>query len=106
MSAKKKLLGLANSLIAPTGVQLYRKGVDMESVLRQIAGWDHGINSVIDMGAAKGDWSRMALKLFPNARFVGVDPLDERKPFLDKLKAENPRFDYVQASRARTTGAR
>lgn len=97
MSAKKKLLGLANSLIAPTGVQLYRKGVDMESVLRQVAGWNHGINSVLDLGAAKGDWSRMALKLFPNARFVGVDPLEERKPYLDRLKAENPRFDYVQA---------
>ncbi len=104
MSVRKKLLGLANSLIAPSGVQLYRKGVDMESVLRQVAGWNHGINSVIDLGAAKGDWSRMALKLFPNAQVVGVDPLDERKPFLDKLKASDPRFDYISAVAGKDDG--
>ncbi len=97
MSAKKTLLRMANSLISPSGVQLYRSGTDMESVLRQIARWDHGINSVIDLGAAKGNWSRMALKLFPEALVVGVDPLEERRPFLDKLKKAHDRFDYLMS---------
>lgn len=104
MSAKKKLLRLANGLISPVGVQLYRSGTDMESVLRQIAARDHGINSVLDLGAAKGDWSRMALGLFPNAKIVGVDPLEERAPYLEKLKAKHDRYDYVSAVAGKDDG--
>ena len=71
MSVKKKILQAANRLLAPTGAQLYRAGVDMEYALGWLARRDHGIASILDMGAAKGDWSRMALGLFPDARIVG-----------------------------------
>ncbi|MEO0462640.1 MAG: FkbM family methyltransferase [Pseudomonadota bacterium] len=87
----------ANRLIAPTGAQLYRAGVDMEYALGWLAARDHGIASILDLGAAQGNWSRMALDLFPKARVLGVDPLEERVPFLEKLKAENERFDFVSA---------
>jgi FkbM family methyltransferase len=102
MSARKQILQAVNRLIAPTGAQLYRAGIDMEYAL----GWlarrnrrhgDDGIAGILDLGAAQGNWSRMALDLFPEARVIGVDPLEERRPFLDRLRAENPRFDYVLA---------
>lgn len=92
---KKKLLRVANALLGPTGLQLYRKGTDMESVLRLIAARDQSIATVIDLGVARGHWSELALPLFPHARFIGVDPLREREPYLRALKARNPRFDYV-----------
>lgn len=104
MSMRKSLLRLGNSLLSPAGVQLYRKGIDMESVLRRVAGWDHGINGVLDLGAAKGDWSRMALHLFPNTKVVGVDPLVEREPYLARLKAADPRYDYVLAVAGKDDG--
>ncbi len=102
MSTKKNILRVANRLIAPTGAQLYRAGIDMEYALGWLAqknkkARDHGIASILDLGAAQGNWSRMALDLFPGTRIVGVDPLEERVPYLEKLKAENSRFDYVSA---------
>ncbi|MEM7665443.1 MAG: FkbM family methyltransferase [Pseudomonadota bacterium] len=101
MSAKKKILRAANKLIAPTGAQLYRAGIDMESALGWLAqrnnARDHDIASILDLGAAKGDWSRLALDLFPKAHIVGVDPLKEREPYLERLKSESDRFDYVLA---------
>ena len=104
MTARKRLLKLANGLLTPTGVQLYRRGIDMESSLRRIARSNHGINSVIDLGAAKGDWSRMALALFPQARVVGVDPLKERESYLARLKATEQRYDYVLAVAGKDDG--
>ncbi|KPP95480.1 FkbM family methyltransferase [Erythrobacter sp. HL-111] len=97
MSARKQILQAVNRLIAPTGAQLYRAGVDMEYALGWLAARDHGIAGILDLGAAQGNWSRMALDLFPGARVIGVDPLEERRPALDRLRAENPRFDYVLA---------
>lgn len=97
MSARKQILRTVNRLIAPTGAQLYRSGVDMEYALGWLAARDHGIADILDLGAAQGNWSRMALGLFPNARVVGVDPLEERRPHLERLKREEPRFDYVLA---------
>jgi len=97
MSAKKQVLRAVNRLLAPTGAQLYRAGIDMEYALSWLARRDHEITSILDLGAARGDWSRMALDLFPTAQIVGVDPLTERIPYLDALKSENRRFDYVSA---------
>ena len=97
MSARKQLLRQVNKVIAPTGAQLYRAGADMDYALDWLARRDHQIASILDLGAAQGDWSRMALDLFPKARVVGVDPLKERVPALEKLRAENPRFDFVSA---------
>ncbi len=102
---KKKLLGVANALLSPVGVQLYRKGIDMESVLKQMSGWNHGISSILDLGAARGHWSQMALNLFPGTKIVAVDPLKEREPFLSRLKDKySDRYDYVLAVAGRDDG--
>ncbi|NCP19523.1 MAG: FkbM family methyltransferase [Erythrobacter sp.] len=97
MSAKKDFLRLANRLVAPAGVQFYRKGLDMESALRWLAKRDHGISGIIDLGAAKGDWSRAALRLFPEAKVIGVEPLEERRSYLEALKKNHARYDYEMA---------
>lgn len=97
MSAAKQILRRVNRVIAPTGAQLYRAGVDMDYALDWLARRDHQIASIFDLGAAQGDWSRMALNRFPRARIMGVDPLAERVADLERLKQENPRFDYVCA---------
>lgn len=101
---KRQLLKLANTMLAPVGVQLYRRGIDMESVLKLIAARPHGINSIIDLGAARGHWSEMALALFPEAQVVGVDPLKEREPYLQRLKDSHSRYDYVLAVAGKDDG--
>ena len=67
----------------------------MESVIRRLAPRAAGIGTVIDIGASTGRWSAMAMPYFPNTRFIGVDPLREREPDLQRLKLRNPNFDYV-----------
>lgn len=89
------LLRIANTLLRPIGVQLYHEGSDMESVIRRLAPRVGPIGTVIDIGASTGRWSAMAMRYFRSSRFIGVDPLKEREPDLQRLKAAQPNFDYV-----------
>jgi FkbM family methyltransferase len=105
MNVKRRMVDLANDLLKPTGLALGRAGADMRSVMRTIAATPHGITSILDLGAARGHWSAMALDLFPQARIVGVDPLSEREPYLAALKTRHPhRYDYVLAVAGETDG--
>lgn len=95
---KRALVNIANTALRPLGVQIYKEGLDMESALRLISQQDGArIGTVIDIGASTGRWSAMAMEYFPGARFIGVDPLKEREPDLQRLKTRKPRFDYVLA---------
>jgi FkbM family methyltransferase len=92
---KRELLKLANGVLKPFGVQIYKQGFDMDSLLAWTALRAQQVRTVIDIGASTGRWSRAAMPLFPAARFIGIDPLLEREPALQRLKAADSRFDYV-----------
>ncbi|MEO6079197.1 MAG: FkbM family methyltransferase [Steroidobacteraceae bacterium] len=92
---KRELLKFANSALRPFGIQIYKHGFDMDSVLAWTAQRAQRVRTVIDIGASTGRWSRAALPLFPDARFIGIDPLIEREPALKRLKGAEDRFDYV-----------
>lgn len=51
--------------------------------------------TVIDLGAARGDWSRLANTVWPSATYYLFEPLVERKPELDQVTAEHPNFKTV-----------
>jgi FkbM family methyltransferase len=92
---KRAMLKAVNSILKPAGVQLYKQGFDMDSVLAWTAARARPVHTVIDIGASTGRWSRAAFPLFPEARFIGIDPLVERESALMRLKSSNARFDYV-----------
>jgi FkbM family methyltransferase len=46
--------------------------------------------TVIDIGAYVGNWSRMAARLFPSARFFLIDGNPEHEKFLQKAQLEIP----------------
>lgn len=92
---KRQLLGIANTAIRPLGVQLYKSGMDMDSVMRSLSPRAAEVRTVIDIGASDGRWSRRAMKFFPQARFIAVEPLREREARLKALRDSNPRFDYA-----------
>lgn len=94
---KLALLGIANAALRPLGVQIYHEGMDMESVLKLVASSAGKIGTVIDIGASTGRWSDMAMNYFPQTRFIGVDPLQERIADLQRLKSRKPKFDFIQA---------
>lgn len=92
---KRQLLGIANAAFRPLGVQLYKSGMDMDSVMRSMAPRAARVRTVIDIGASDGRWSRRAMKFFPQAKFIGVEPLREREARLKALRDSDPRFDYA-----------
>ena len=92
---KREVLNVINSILSPLGIQIYKKGVDMESVIKQLAPNTTDIRTVIDIGASNGRWSKMVMKYVPSAKFVAIDPLVEREAQLKKLKTSKPNFDYI-----------
>jgi FkbM family methyltransferase len=68
----------------------------------------HGLRpaTVIDVGAALGEWSREAVAVFPEARFVLVEPVAEFSPALIATTAMIPRAILVQSAAADEPGVR
>lgn len=64
------------------------------------------INSVIDVGASDGRWSRMAEKFWPRARFHLIEAFEHWRPKLAALAARNSRYSYsLAAAGARDGGS-
>jgi FkbM family methyltransferase len=60
--------------------------------------------TVIDVGAAWGEFSVQCRTVFPEARYLLLEPLDEFRPQLAALAAAEPRLEYVQAAAAEAPG--
>ena len=52
---------------------------------------------LLDVGANQGDWTRMAMEVFPEAKFLLVEPQVEMVPKLDALCREHKNVEYVLA---------
>jgi hypothetical protein len=83
-----RLQRLANGLLAPAGLHLarQRKVFDMDGLLARAADRGPGISTWIDVGASDGSWSLGARRHFPDARFLLVEPLAERREALAGLE--------------------
>jgi FkbM family methyltransferase len=50
---------------------------------------------VIDIGAYVGNWTRMARRVFPDAKCLMLEALDEKREYLEAARVESPDFiDY------------
>jgi FkbM family methyltransferase len=61
--------------------------------------------TVIDVGAAYGDWTRACQTVFPSATFLLVEPLEEFAPFLRRVEADLPSVSWVAAAAASEAGS-
>lgn len=52
--------------------------------------------SICDVGASDGNWTFRCLEIYPHARYLCVDPLEENHSSLARLKAKFPNVDYWQ----------
>jgi FkbM family methyltransferase len=59
---------------------------------------------VMDVGANRADWSRMAKKIFPEARFTLIEPQVEMKPKLEEFCADYPDSSYLLAGAGKQRG--
>jgi FkbM family methyltransferase len=52
---------------------------------------------IIDVGANRGDWTRLALSIFPEASVIMIEPQDEMQPYLSQLCTSIAACHYVKA---------
>ena len=56
---------------------------------------------IIDVGANRGDWTRLALSIFPDASVIMIEPQDEMQPYLSQLCRSVAACHYVKAGAGR-----
>src|SRR4051812_49100711 len=101
---------LLDRSLAPLGYQVIPRRapapspVTMPALVRRVAQRGLGIRTVIDVGSAAGRWTRKALPLFEDARFLLIEPLEERRAQLAALRAEHPRVHFTIAAAGRAAG--
>jgi FkbM family methyltransferase len=59
---------------------------------------------IIDIGANRGDWTRLALSIFPDASVIMIEPQDEMQPYLSKLCSSVANCQHVKAGAGRAAG--
>src|SRR6516225_6454574 len=57
---------------------------------------------IVDVGANRGDWTRLALSIFPDASVIMIEPQDEMQPYLSKLCSSVAGCQYVKAGAGRS----
>ena len=60
--------------------------------------------TIHDVGASDGKWTCQCLKVFPNAQYFCVEPLDEHQPYWARLNAEHPNISCWQGCLGSQTG--
>ena len=110
---KSRLRSAANRMLRPLDLELGRPHEfappppsrwTMEGMLQRAR--NNGIRpaSLIDLGAARGDWSRLARRIFPEAAVLMVEPLEERRQALKQLGDEWSNTHFAPAVVGETAG--
>ena len=60
--------------------------------------------TVIDVGAAYGEFTLECHRVFPDANYILVEPLEEYRPFLDVVSSSVPKAQYVLAAASAAPG--
>lgn len=70
----------------------------MEGALKRCTNRGLNVNSVIDVGASDGRWSKSCMDFLPNAKYLLVEAQDAHRNSLEKFKTEHPNADFVIAA--------
>ena len=79
----KKFARMFGAELVSTVTLAHWQRQSLESVLTQIVRLEQTINTVIDVGAAHGEWSLACSKILPDARYELFEPLLEYNDRLD-----------------------
>jgi FkbM family methyltransferase len=70
--------------------------LDMKSRLARARDLGFAPPVIFDVGAADGEWARIAAGLWPEARIFGFEPNASRLSDLERARRELPSFDFEQ----------
>jgi len=95
---KRQIVDYVNEILRPIGIGIYKEGYDMKSALKRLKNIPNfeKINTVIDIGASNGRWSKEILTFYPtNLDVCAIEALKEREKDLMKLKTKYSQFDFI-----------
>lgn len=81
----------------PPPANPYRPVGVMEYLLEDLKARGFIPNAIIDVGANKGSWSKSTQFIFPEARFLLIEPQLEMEEPLHKICSQYPQMQYVLA---------
>jgi FkbM family methyltransferase len=98
-----------NRLLAATGYALQRRSgparATAERALERLPVLGLSPRTVVDVGAAYGEWSELAGRVFPDAQLILVEPLSEFAPFLEAAARRLANATMVPAAAGRESGS-
>jgi FkbM family methyltransferase len=62
------------------------------------------VNTVVDVGASNGMWSRECLKQLPNSNYLLIEAHEPHREKLEKFKSENKNVNYVLSAAGNREG--
>ncbi len=94
MRLQRILKNAVNSCLLPLHRRIENTALipnDVSSSLRNLAKAGFVPSQIADIGAARGNWTKEMLPLFPGSDFWLADPLEENRTALGTLASVNPR---------------
>jgi FkbM family methyltransferase len=97
---KEFLKQVLQASLSSLGYKLDRIGladreIGMGSCLRGLVARGFHPSFVLDIGAATGEWTRLALRYWPQASYFLMEPLEERRSRLVELSREHPNVRFI-----------
>ena len=109
MKKPSLLWRLTNFALSPFGCELSArkaKGIQftMDAMLGRAQARGTKPGTIVDIGAAAGRWTQKCLNHFPDARYLLIEPLEERRAELEKLCTRFPNVEFTTAAAGEKPG--
>jgi len=101
---------LVQALLKPFGLRLSRvsngqsSAFGAETLFSVLQQFGFLPKHIIDIGANHGNWTRSALRYFPEANYTLLEPQDDLRVHIQDLLAESRRLTWINAGASDTTG--
>jgi FkbM family methyltransferase len=97
---KKDIQVLTNKVLKPFNLRLSRhtRGVGMDLCLNALAQREYSPQVVLDIGAAQGSWTKLAMQSWPDAEYFMIEPLEERLTALQVLTNQHNNIKFMLAA--------
>jgi FkbM family methyltransferase len=95
---------LPHSVEGPSPGSAGRLVGDVHSFLEDIKARGFVPRGILDVGANRGDWTKMALEVFPSAQSILVEPQEEMAPYLQSLCVADPRCQFFKCGAGKAEG--
>jgi FkbM family methyltransferase len=103
---KENIQFLANKVLKPFKLRIVRlaRGVGIDLCLKGLAQRGYSPKVVLDIGAAQGSWTKLAMQSWPDAEYFMIEPLEERVPDLQTLTNQNTNIKFIVAAAGSEAG--